>query len=111
LLQYPGEINGDNLNNIRHEASRHFRNEMREYLKDKIHELAMNSKNKNIRDLYRGINDFKRGCQTRSNLEKIFFIIVAIYNLLNIHTRVISKWDECRYLKQVPSSDGSLEFI
>jgi hypothetical protein len=25
-LQDPGEINGDNLNNIRHEASRYFRN-------------------------------------------------------------------------------------
>jgi hypothetical protein len=30
----------------------------------------MNSKNKNIRDLYRGINDFKRGHQPRSNLLK-----------------------------------------
>jgi hypothetical protein len=29
----------------------------REYLKVKINELAMNSKNKNIRDLYRGINE------------------------------------------------------
>jgi hypothetical protein len=28
----------------------------------------MNSKNKNIRDLYTGINDFKRGYQPRSNL-------------------------------------------
>jgi hypothetical protein len=28
--------------------------------KDKINELATNSKNKNIRDLYRGINEFKR---------------------------------------------------
>jgi hypothetical protein len=36
------EINGDNLNNIRCEASRYFRNKMREYLKDKINELAMN---------------------------------------------------------------------
>jgi hypothetical protein len=32
---------------------------MGEYLKDKINELAMNSKNKNIRDLYRVINEFK----------------------------------------------------
>jgi hypothetical protein len=29
-----------------------------EYLKHKINELAMNSKNKNIRDLYRRINGF-----------------------------------------------------
>jgi hypothetical protein len=34
---------------------------MREYLNDKINELAMNSKNKNIRDLCRGINGFKWG--------------------------------------------------
>jgi hypothetical protein len=43
-LQDPSEINGSNLNNVR------------EYLKDKINKLATNSKNKNIRDLYRGIN-------------------------------------------------------
>jgi hypothetical protein len=55
-LQDPSEIKGDNLNDIRHEASKHFRNKQREYLKDKINELATNSKNKNIRDLYRGIN-------------------------------------------------------
>jgi hypothetical protein len=57
-LQYPSEIrvNGDNLNNIRREASRHFRNKKREYLKDNINEVPSNSKNKNIRDLYRGIN-------------------------------------------------------
>jgi hypothetical protein len=29
-----------------------------------------NSKNNNIRDLYRGINDFKRGYQLQSNLVK-----------------------------------------
>jgi hypothetical protein len=50
------ELNGDNLNNVRHEAGRHFRNKKWDYLKDKINELATNSKNKNIRDLYRGIN-------------------------------------------------------
>jgi hypothetical protein len=30
----------------------------------------MNSKNRNIRNLYRGINEFKRGYQSRSNLVK-----------------------------------------
>jgi hypothetical protein len=38
------------VNNIRRETSRHFRNKKREYLKNNINELAMNSK-KNIRDL------------------------------------------------------------
>jgi hypothetical protein len=52
-LQNPSKINGDNLNNIRHEASGNFRNKKRQYLKDKINALAMYSKNKNIRDLYR----------------------------------------------------------
>jgi hypothetical protein len=57
----------------------------RKYLKDKINpfcpndstrnrqlfnELPKNSKNKNIRDLYRGINEFKKGYQPRNNLAK-----------------------------------------
>jgi hypothetical protein len=46
-------------------SSRYFRNKKREYLKDKINELATNSKNKNIRDMYRGINEF----QMATNLE------------------------------------------
>ena len=29
-----------------------------------------NSKIKNIRDMYRGINDFKKGCQPRTNVVK-----------------------------------------
>jgi hypothetical protein len=55
-LQDLSEIKGHNLNNIRREANRHFRNKKRKYLKDKFDGLATNSKNKNIRDLYRGIN-------------------------------------------------------
>jgi hypothetical protein len=57
-LQDPSEIYGDNLNNIRRETSSHFRNKKREYLRDKIDEVATISKNKNITDLYGGINDF-----------------------------------------------------
>jgi uncharacterized protein YydD (DUF2326 family) len=54
-------MNRDNLSNVRREASRHFRNKRREYLKDKIIELESNIKNKNIRDLYRGITELKKG--------------------------------------------------
>jgi hypothetical protein len=54
-LQDPSEINDNNLNNVRHEASRDFWKNKREYLKDKIDELASNNKNKMVRDLYRGI--------------------------------------------------------
>jgi len=47
-LQKLNQTNGHNLNNVRCETSRTFRNEKREYLKEKIHEHETNSKNKNI---------------------------------------------------------------
>jgi hypothetical protein len=59
-LQDPSEINGDNVNNIKLEATKYLRNKKREHLKDKINELETNNKNKNIRDMYRGINEFNR---------------------------------------------------
>ena len=65
-LQDPNQSNVDNLNNVRREVSTHFR---KEYLKAKIDELETNSKI-NIRDLYRGVNDFKKGYQPRNNLVK-----------------------------------------
>jgi hypothetical protein len=46
-LQDPSEANGNNLYNVKREASKHFRNKKREYLKDKIDELATKSKSKN----------------------------------------------------------------
>jgi len=58
-LQDPSLSNVDNLNYVRRKVSRHFRNKEKEYLKAKIEELETNSKIKNIRDLYRGINDLK----------------------------------------------------
>jgi hypothetical protein len=62
-------VKEDNLRNVRREASRHFRNKKREYLKDKINEIELNSKNKN-RDLYRSITEFKKGYQPKTNLVK-----------------------------------------
>jgi hypothetical protein len=74
------EINGDNLNNVRRDENRHFRNEKTEYLEHKISELATNSKNKNIRELYRGINEFKRGYKPDAynilNMEELFFSVI-----------------------------------
>jgi hypothetical protein len=67
-------------------------------MKDKIDELAMNSKNKNIRDLYRGINEIKKGYQPRSNFLISFFkylvceaIGTAATPGLLCHPRVIVK--------------------
>jgi len=44
----------------------------REHLKEKINDLETNSKNKNknIRDLYKGIHEVKKGYQPRTNLVK-----------------------------------------
>jgi len=69
-LQDPNQSNVDNLNNERREDSRHFRNKWKEYLKEKFDELETNSKIKNIRFLYRGKNDFKKGYQPITNLVK-----------------------------------------
>jgi hypothetical protein len=69
-LQDPSVVNADNLHNVRREVSRHFRNKKREYLKDKINEIELNSKNKNIRDLYKGITELKKGYQPKTNLVK-----------------------------------------
>ena len=54
-------IERDNLNSVRREASRHFRNKKKAYLKAKIEDLETHSKIKNIRDLYRDISDIRRG--------------------------------------------------
>jgi hypothetical protein len=68
LLQDPSEINGDKLNNVRHETCIYFKTKNKDYLKDKINERATNSKNKIIRDLFRGINEFKMGYQRENNI-------------------------------------------
>jgi hypothetical protein len=60
-LQNPSQINVNNLQILRRETSRTFRNKKREYLKGKIKELETNNKNKNIRDLCRDMNEFKKG--------------------------------------------------
>jgi hypothetical protein len=66
----PSVVNEDNLHNVRREASRHFRKKNREYMKGKITEIELNCKNKNIRHLYRGITEFKKGYQPKTNLVK-----------------------------------------
>jgi len=60
-IQDPSESNVNNLNNVRCNGSRHFRNKKKAYLKAKLEELETSSKVNNVRNLYRGINDFKKG--------------------------------------------------
>jgi hypothetical protein len=58
-IQDPSQSNIDNMNNVRRDASRHFRNKKKAYLKAGIEELETNSKINNIRDFYMGINEFE----------------------------------------------------
>jgi len=69
-VQDPSKSSVDNLNNVRCEASRHFRNKKEEHLKAKIEVLETNSKIKNIRDSHRDITDFKKDYQPRTNIVK-----------------------------------------
>jgi hypothetical protein len=82
-LQNPNQTNRDNLQNVRHETSRIFRNTKREHLKGKINELEANNKNKNIR----GINGFKKGYQPRINIIKD-----ENCNLIADHQNVFNRW-------------------
>jgi hypothetical protein len=80
-------VNEDNLRNVRREASRHFRNKKREYLKGKITVIELNSKNKNIRDQYRGITEFKKGYQPKTILIKD-----ERGNLLVDPQKILTRW-------------------
>jgi flagellar basal body rod protein FlgC len=69
-LQDSNQSNVANLNNVRREASRHFRNKNKEYLRAKFDEPETHSKIKNIRDCYSDINDFKKCYHPRTNIVK-----------------------------------------
>jgi hypothetical protein len=84
------------------ETSRTFRNKKREYLKGKINELETNNKNKNITDLYRGINEFKKGYQPRINIIKD-----VNGNLLADPQSVLNKWKN--FFNQVLNVHGVLD--
>jgi hypothetical protein len=90
------EHNISNLSNVRQEASTHFRNKKREYLKDKINVLESNSTSNNIRDLYRGIYEFK-GSQPTTNVIKdkrgeLLADPYKILNRCNTSVRSICTW-------------------
>jgi hypothetical protein len=73
------------FSNVRRKSGRHFRNKKRECLKDKINDFASNSNNKYTRDLYRGINKFKKVYQPRTNLvkDKRCNLLVDPHKILN----------------------------
>jgi hypothetical protein len=68
-------------------------------LKGKINELETNNKNKNIRDFYRGINEFKKGYHPRINIIKN-----DNGNLLEDQLSFPNKWKN--FFKQVLNVHG-----
>jgi hypothetical protein len=56
-LQNPTQINGDNLNSVRHETNVTFMSKNMEYLKNKINSMKQ-TVNKHFMNLYRGVNEF-----------------------------------------------------
>jgi hypothetical protein len=58
-------------------------------LKGKINEFETSNKNKNLRDLYRGINKFKKGYQTLMNIIKD-----ENGNLLADPQNVLNRWKD-----------------
>jgi hypothetical protein len=97
------QINGGNLQNVRHETSRTFRNKKREYLRGRINELETNNKTENIRDLYRVINEFKKGFQPRINIIKN-----ENGNLLADPQSVLNRWKN--FFNQVLNVHGVHNF-
>jgi hypothetical protein len=87
------------LKNLRRETRRKFRNKKREYPKGKINELETNNKNKNVIDLYRGINEFKKRCQSRINIMKD-----GNGNLLADPQNVLKRWKN--FFNQVVNVHG-----
>jgi hypothetical protein len=76
-VQDPNQNNVGKLNNVRHEASGHFSEKNKEYLKAKINELETYNQIKNIRELYRSTSDFKKGFHLRTNIvkdEKVYLV-------------------------------------
>jgi hypothetical protein len=98
-------------------ASRHFRNKKNAYLKAKIDEPETKSKIKNIKDVYRGINDFKPRINTvkdeKGDLVADSHSILArwrnyFFQLLIVH-RVNNVWQTEIHTKEstVPASNAS----
>jgi hypothetical protein len=92
-------VNEDNLHNVRREVSRNFRNKKKEKMKDKITEIKLNNKNRNIRALYRGITKFKEGYQPNTNLVKD-----ERGDLLAIPQKILSRWKN--YFCQLLNVEG-----
>jgi hypothetical protein len=99
-LQNPSQINGGNVKNLRHETIRIFRKKKRECLRGKINEPETNNKVKNIKEMYRGRNKFKKWYQPRINIKDAENV-----NLLAYPQSVLNRWKN--FFNQVLNVYGS----
>ena len=65
-LQNPNDQTAEYFSNVRLVTCRMFRENKRHYMKANVNKLEENSKNTNIREMYKGINEFKKGYQPRA---------------------------------------------
>jgi hypothetical protein len=75
-------------------------NKKRKYLKHKIKVVESSSKNKNIRDIYRGINEFKKGYQRGTT-----WVSDETGNLLADPHKIWNKWKN--YFRQLLNVHGA----
>ena len=88
-LQNPNNQTAEDFSNVRRNTCRIFRKKKRDYMKAKVNKLEENSKNKNIREMYKGINEFKKGYQPRPFvIKKHDGAIVADI------TSILSRWEQ-----------------
>jgi len=60
-LRNPNYQTAEEFSNVRRDTCRMFRKKKRNYMKAKVNKLEENSKNKNIQEMYKGVNEIKMG--------------------------------------------------
>ena len=60
-LQSPNNQTAEDFSNVRRDTGGSFRKKKRNYMKAKVNKLEENSKNKNIQEMYKGVNEIKMG--------------------------------------------------
>ena len=60
-LQNPNDQTAEYFSNVRRDPCRMFWKKKCDYMMAKVNKLEENSKSKNIREMYKGINNLKKG--------------------------------------------------
>ena len=88
-LQNPNDQTAEDFSNVRSDICRMFRKKKRDYKKAKLNKLEENSKNKNIRKMYKGNNELKKGYQPRA------FVIKKHDGTIVADTAsILSRWEQ-----------------